>query len=371
MFLVPFSHRLCAPRTLLFRVSVVGMSVLLSGVGFAQGLPPAQVRYTVAREQNVRRSVVLPGTVEPRTASTVASTVEGQVVDYPAKEGMRVKAGQALARLDTVPLELRLDVQRASLKEAEARLKLAESNLARAKELFEATVISRQQLDDNQSEFLAWQGRVDSLRGEIARIEDEIARCTIRAPLGGVIVRERTEVGQWVDKGGPVVELLAMDQVEIRVEVPERFFASLRVGASASATFESLPGLTVRGRVLAVIPQADRQARTFPVKVLAANERGRIGAGMLAQVSFPAGESYRATVVPKDAVVSRGNRNILYRMNGETSVEEVAVELGTAMGAWVEVRGGVRAGDKVITRGNERLMPGQPVQGTPLEYERP
>jgi RND family efflux transporter MFP subunit len=365
-------HVTSSPRSTL-RVRLAGAGVLLciSAALLAQGPPPAVVRYTVAREHTIRRTLTLPGTVEPRTASTIASTVEGQVTDFPAKEGMRVRKDQVLARLDTVPLELRRDVQRAALKEAEARLKLAESNLARARELFAATVISRQQLDDNQSEFTAWQGRVDSLRAEIARIEEDIARCTIRSPIAGVVVRERTEVGQWMDKGGAVVDLLAMDTVEVRVDMPERYFASLRVGAAATATFESLPGYTARGRVLAVIPEADRQSRTFPVKIEIPNEQGRVGAGMLAQVSLQAAEYYRATLVPKDAVISRGERKLLYRLNGESSVEEVAVETGTGVGAWVEVRGPVRAGDKVITRGNERLRPGQPVQASALEYERP
>jgi RND family efflux transporter MFP subunit len=348
-----------------------GIVLLIAAPLLAQGPPPAVIRYTVAREHNVRRELVLPGTAEPRTATTLASTMEGQVIDFPAKEGMRFSRGQVLARLDTGTLQLRLDVQRSTLKEAEARLKLAESNLARAKELFAATVVSKQQLDDSQSEFNAWLGRVDSLKGEIARTEDEIARCTIRSPLAGVVVRERTEVGQWMTKGGPVVELLDLETVEIRVEVPERYFASLRVGSTATATFESLTGFTARGKVLAIIPEADRQARTFPVKVVVPNERGRIAVGMLARVSFEAGDLQKATLVPKDAVISRGDRKVLYRMNGNNTVEELAVETGIGVGAWIEVRGPVRAGDKVVTRGNERLRPGQPVQATPIEYERP
>jgi RND family efflux transporter MFP subunit len=358
-------------RTPLAGLGLAGVLVLVAASLLAQGPPPAVVRYTVAREHNVRSELILPGTAEPRTATTIAGTVEGQVMDFPAKEGMRVKRGDVLARLDTGTLELRLDVQRSALKEAEARLKLAESNLARARELFAATVASRQQLDDSQSEFNAWTGRVDSLKGEITRTEDEIARCTIRSPLAGVVVRERTEVGQWLTKGGPVVELVDLDTVEVRVEVPERYFPALRVGSPASATFESLPGFVARGKVLAIIPEADRQARTFPVKVVLPNERGRIGVGMLVRVAFEAGDSQKATLVPKDAVISRGDRKVLYRMNGESTVEEIAVETGIGVGVWIEVRGPLRAGDKVVTRGNERLRPGQAVQATPIEYQRP
>lgn len=340
----------------------------------AQGGPPRKmpVRYTPAREHNLRQMLSLPGTVEAQTASVVASSVEGLVEQFPGKEGARVAKGQVLAKLRTTPLQLRLSAQKAALQEAEARLKQAESNLARAKELFAAQVVSRQQLDENQSEFNAWQGRTESLRAEIARIEDDVERSTIRAPFAGVVVRERTEIGQWIEAGGPVVELLAMGAVEIRVEVPERHFAQIRDGSAAKVTLDALPEAELKGRVISRIPQADPEARTFPVKVRVSNPRGQIAAGMLAKVSFPAGESYRATVVPKDAIVTRGPASFLFRVNGEDKVDQVAVETGSSSGSWIEVRSGeIRAGDKVVTRGNERIMPGMAVEATLLEYQTP
>jgi RND family efflux transporter MFP subunit len=340
----------------------------------AQGGPPRAmpVRYTPAREHNLRQMLALPGTVEAQTASVVASPVEGLVEQFPGKEGTRVAKGHVLAKLRTTPLQLRLSAQKAALQEAEARFKQAESNLTRSKELFAAGVVSRQQLDENQSEFNAWQGRTESLRAEIARIEDDLERSTIRAPFAGVVARERTEVGQWIEAGGPVVELLAMGAVEIRVEVPERNFAQVRNGSPAKVMLDALPGLKLSGRVISRIPQADPEARTFPIKVRVSNPRGQIAAGMLAQVSFPAGESYRATVVPKDAIVTRGPASFLFRVNGENKVDQVAVETGSSSGSWIEVRSGeIRAGDKVVTRGNERIMPGMAVEATLLEYQTP
>jgi len=334
-------------------------------------MPPAVVRYTVAREKNVRRTLTLPGTVEAQTTSIVASTIAGPVIEFLGREGLRVKKGDVLARLRAVTFELQLEAHKADLNEAQARWKLAESNLNRAKELYAATVISREKLDDAQYEHNAWVGRTESLKAEIKRLEDTIDRCTIRAPFGGVIVRERTEVGQWLSEGGPVVEMLAMDQVEVLVEVPEKYFESLRVGAPATLTFESMSGFRPQGRVIAVIPRADVQARTFPLKVQVSNEHGKIGAGMLVQVSFAAGELYPATVVPKDAVISRGERKFVFRLNGDNTVEELAVETGTGIGEWLEVRGAVKPGERVITRGNERIRTGQFVQASPIDYTLP
>ncbi|MFQ5663903.1 MAG: efflux RND transporter periplasmic adaptor subunit [Terriglobia bacterium] len=350
---------------------VSGVLLIAALPAWPQKPPASPVRYTEAREYRVRRTIQLPGSVESRTVSLVASEVAGLVVDFPVGEGDTVLKGQPLAQLRTTNRELRRRAARAQLKEAEARLKQAERNLERATELVESKIISRQQYDDRYYEFNAWQGRVDQLTAEIARIEDDIERSTIRAPFAGVVTAERTEVGEWLGAGDPVVEMLSLDELEVRVEVPERYFRNLNSGARATVTFESLPGITLRGRISAIIPRADPQARTFPLKVRIRHRQGRIGVGMLAQVSFPAGTSYRATVVPKDAVITRGPRRFVYLMNGDNTVSLVRIETGTGVGSWIEVRGGVQPGQRVITRGNERLRPGQVVQGQPLEYELP
>jgi RND family efflux transporter MFP subunit len=335
------------------------------------GMPPAPVRTTEAREHPVQRTLRLPGSVESRTISVVASEVAGLVVEIPAREGMTVLKDQPLARLRSTSLEIRLTAARAQLKEAESRARLAAGNLARARELFGSQVVSQAQLDDALSESNAWEGRVESLRAEIDRLRYELDRSVIRAPFAGVVVAERTDMGQWVDVGGPVVELMSLEELEVRVEVPERYFRNMRRNGGARVTFESLPGMDVEGVISAIIPRADTQARTFPVKVRIPNRGGRIAVGMLAQVSLPAGESYRATVVPKDAVIRQGDEQIVFTLNGDGTVQRAAVSTGPGLGEWIVVEGSIRPGQKVVTRGNERLQPGQQVIAEPLEYRLP
>lgn len=349
---------------------ILGVGVAAVPLG-AQEMPPSPVRYTEAREYPVRRTVQLPGTVEARRVSTVASEIAGLVMEFSGNEGRTVNKGQVLAQLRQENHELSLRAAEAQLKEDEARLKLSERNLERARDLFNTKDFSQKQLDDAQYEFNAWQGRIDRLKAEIARIRDDIERHTIRAPFNGVVIKKHTELGQWIAQGGPVVELQSVDELEVAVEVPERYFSSLKLHARTRVSFESLSSLMVEGTISAIIPKADPQARTFRLKVPIPNPGGRIGVGMLAQISLPEGEPYRATVVPKDAVVSRGTQKFIYLMNGNNTVSEVAIQTGTGVGSWVEVQGPVKSGQKVITRGNERLGPGQAVQGQPLEVRLP
>jgi len=343
--------------------------VALATVTVAQQASP--VRFTEVQNHEVRRSIRLPGSVEARTASVVATEVAGYVVAVDVQEGDRVRKGQPLARLRTIWFELQLQEAEGRLKEARARLQLAESKLRRARELFEDEVISQDELDDAVSENAAWQGRVDQTTAEIAQLNLALDRCTIRAPFNGVAVTKRTDLGQWIDQGGPVFEMVELDNLEVRVEVPERLFAQLRQGAAAEVELEALGGSRVAGHIDKIVPRADPRARSFPIKVRIANPDGRIGVGMLAQVSLAAGDTYAAVVVPKDAVVRQGAQEILFRINDDQTVEPVPVRSGQALGEWVVVDGPVAPGDRVVTRGNERLFPGQPVQGELLEYPLP
>jgi len=282
-----------------------------------------------------------------------------------------VTKGQPLVKLRRTNLQLRLDAVQGQLQEAEARQKLANTSLVRAQDLSEEKIISQQQLDDAQSEFEAWGGRVTQLQAEVARLQDDLARTTVRAPFSGVVVRELIAEGEWLGAGGSVAELLDIGDLEVTVEVPERSFAGLTVGSTARVVIQALGGMEVAGQVRAVVPRADSRARSFPTKIAITNSDGRIAVGMLARVHLPVGEAEEAIIVPKDAVVTKGNEAAVYRIKEDESVERVAVQVGSAVGVWVAVTGDVSPGDRLITRGNERIFPGQTVQAEIQDYPLP
>jgi RND family efflux transporter MFP subunit len=353
------------------RSVVVGASsTLFVSVSAAQP-PPARVVYTEAREHSVRQMIELPGTVEARTTALVASEVDGLVEVLRGREGQAVRKGQVLVHLRTADLELRLQAAEAGRREAAARLQQADADLERNRGLHDQGILSASQFGASRSERDAWQGRADQLSAEISRIRLDIERSSVRAPFAGVVVAERCEIGEWIGRGDPVTELVSLHDLEVRVEVPERYFSQLEQGAEATVTLTALPGLEAVGEVSAVIPKANPQARTFPLKVRLANPGSRIGVGMLARVAFPAGASNRATVVPKDAVIIRGRDRMVYRIKEDDTVEAVPVETGTGVGSWVEIREGLSPGARVVTRGNERLRPGQSVVGEAGEYTLP
>ena len=332
---------------------------------------PVPVRYTEARQGQVRSTLELTGTVEARRSSLVASEVEGKVVSFEARQGDRVERGAPLARLRRENLRLRLEAAEASLQEAKARLSLAETNLQRTRELHREEVVSRQLLDDAVSEQEAAKARVEQLRAEVARLRDDLERSIIRAPFTGVVVEEHTEEGEWISAGGPVLELVDTGELEVTVELPERQFGELAEGRPVTVRLRALGDVTVEGEIRAVVPRADPQARTFPVKVRIPNQEGRIGVGMLARVRIPVGEPTTGVLVPKDALVEQGTDWVVYEIEADDTVRPVPVRRGGAQGIWIAVEGPVEPGDRIVTRGNERLRSGAQVRAEPQEYPEP
>ncbi len=335
----------------------------------AQPQRESTVGYTEARSYRISQKIRLPGTVQTRLISTVASEVSGLVIEFPVREGQTVQEGEVLARLRRENLELRLREARAQLREDDARLKLAERTMKRTRELLEKGAVSRQELDDRESEFNSLERRSERLRAIIEQSEDDLERTVIRAPFSGVVVEEHTQLAEWINVGGPVVELMSLDELEVAVDLPERYYASVKPGTRATISFEALPGVQVTGVTRAIIPRADTQSRTFPVRLQIPNLEGGIGVGMVAQVELSFGKSYTTTIVPKDAVIAGNQGHFAYVLDEENIARRKEVMLGTAVGAWVEVNNAVRPGQRVVTRGNERLQDGQKVRENPIETQ--
>ncbi len=344
----------------------------LIGAELSWGQPPqvSPVGFTKAQSHVINAITILPGSIESRTVSTLASEIPGLVIELAVDEGDRIDSGQILARLRTQNLEIDLLAAQAQLKEDEARRRFSEVNLKRARDMMSEGIYSQHQLDDAQFEADAWEGRIERLRAQIARINDDLLRSTIRAPFDGVVTKKFAEVGEWVREGGDLVEVLSMDALEVRVEVPERYYGQLKPGGQTQVLFDSLPGLVLSAPIIAVIPRADPKARTFPIRLELPSDR-RLGVGMAVRVSIPVGGGHEALIVPKDAVVSRSGRSTVYRIDEDETVRPIPVETGDGVGEWIEVRGPLAEGDSVVTRGNERLRPGQKVDAKPMEYPSP
>ncbi|MBT8406270.1 MAG: efflux RND transporter periplasmic adaptor subunit, partial [Deltaproteobacteria bacterium] len=220
--------------------------------------------------------------------------------------------------------------------------------------------IADKQYTDDLAEVQSLEARVRRLEAEIEHIRDSIAKKTIRAPFSGFVVKEHTQIGQWVDKGGPIVTLADLSSVEVVVDVPERYIPLLVLGGSTRVQLDALNPENFTGKISAIIPVGDSASRSFPVTVAVENPNNRIKGGMLCRVGLAIGKPNSVLAVPKDAVVNVGQQYLLYVVSDGVA-QPLPVELGDAADSMIQVKGPIEAGMQVVTRGNERLRPGQPV----------
>ncbi|MFQ5767072.1 MAG: efflux RND transporter periplasmic adaptor subunit [Acidobacteriota bacterium] len=368
------AYRTLAPRCAVRRAfqaqaSVVAAAALLltliSSAGVAaqerQEPPPMLVVTAPVTAGPISNEITLAGTTRPTRDSLIASEIEGRVIRRLVENGDRVEAAQALVEVDAARLKRALQHARAELHEVLARLGRARRQEKRAIDLHESKVLPLNMLDDARSEREALEGRQAMVESSIASIQDDLERTTIRAPFDGVVTEIHTEVGEWIKRGDDIVRLADFDPIEIILDLPERYYRQIESGDRAPATLDALPGLKLEGSVFAVVPRTRSAARNFPVLVRAPNPEGKVGAGMLARVHLVLSVNENVLQVPRDAIVRQPQGDVVFRVEGER-VKMIPVQTGRTRGERIEVTGDLSAGQPIVVRGNERLMPGQKIR---------
>jgi len=383
---------------------------LLATPSRAEAQPPGQaaaVPVVAARVTTMQAASGQPfvGTVLPARTSDVGSAVDGRLIDLPIVDGQQVAEQEPIAQLLRGLLEIEragavaeLDRRRQVLAELQAGSRPEEIEQARAAVAgFEARTAD--ELQDAQAELQAIEAQLRGSRAalalaeagprqeqiaqaaaaaatqeaEVERIDDQLAKHTIRAPFAGWVIERFTEKGQWVARGGLIARIAELQAVEVEARVPESSIAALREGAEVRLEFDAAPEQAWIGRVSRIVPQADLLSRSFPVRIRLENRVvdgvPTLKGGMLARAWLPVGAAGSVTVVPKDALVLGGPRPLVFCIDpsgpAEGVVRPVDVTLGAAVEGHVAVGGSLEPGMLVVVRGNERLRPGMKVMFEP------
>ena len=345
------------------------------GPGAGMGFGPVAVEVTQAIETIAAEPVQLVGSAAPHRQSVIASEVDGVVAEIAVDEGHRVGAGALLVQLNTTTAELNLSAALASREEASARLVRFESELARMTDLMARNAVSQQELDQATADRDAQVQSVARFAADAAGLQELISKARITAPYAGQVSAVHIEVGEWASRGGQVVTLVDLSEVEVTVPVPERYVAAAdqarRAGVRVPVTFDAIRGRIFEGEVKAIIPEANAGSRTFPALVAVENPENLIQGGMVARVLAQVGDPTPMVLVPKDALVLRGGFTFVMRVQPIAQedgaappmgmVEEIQVEMGPGVGAWQAIIGAIASGDSVVVRGNENLRSGMPV----------
>lgn len=376
-----------------------------------KGPPPATgVRVEKVKNETVRETISIVGSVESPRVSRIGSEVEGIVEKIFIEEGDMVKKGRPLLQLSNSQLKiyimeakaeveeavknleelkagnrpLEIEEAKAAMNEAVALRTIAKNEYERNKRLFNDKVIDKRLLTNSQleadaaeraynqkkfaydlslegtrkEEIAKSEASVNVKKSKVALLEDQLKKTTIFAPFAGVIVDKIIEIGEWVSGGQQVFRISQIDPIRITLPVPESVVGEINIGTEVDVQVNAFTDRTFTAKVYKIIPEAQKGSRTFPVILVLRNPDILLKIGMMVKGMLPYGTERKALFVPQDAItVSRG-QNVVYLVDKDNKAKMVPVKTGIQRKSLIEVNGNLSPGDPVVTRGGERLRPG-------------
>ena len=316
------------------------------------------------------------GYVTARRRATVSSKITGKVIEVNVEEGMMVREGQVLARLDASSpraalalAEAQAEAARRGLRENEVRLEQARLAERRVTQLLTDRIVSQSQVDQAKADADSIEAHIAALREQISVTERQIqveqaklSNYVIRAPFGGVAVSKDAQPGEMVSPvsaGGGftrtgICTIVDMNSLEIEVDVNESYISRVKPGQEVVAVLDAYPDWMIPSRVITTVPTADRQKATVLVRIGFNELDPRILPDMAIKVSFlrdadesatPVAQS--TTLTPRATIKTEGGNSFAFVVRGD-GVERRAVRLGDADGDRVEVLAGLQPGDRVV-----------------------
>jgi membrane fusion protein, multidrug efflux system len=358
---------------------------------------PRQVKVARVTEVPMEQTVTVTGTLAAYDQATVSAKVPGRLKSIAVDLGSIVKQGQIIAQLEQQDYQLRLQQAEAGLAQARARVGLSPEGkddridpektgtvrqaqallddsklkLERAENLVQRGVLARAQLDGADAEYKValsrYQDAVEEIRNRQAlvvqrRSELEIAKqqladSSIYAPFDSVVQEKRASVGEYLAAGAPIVNVVRMDPLRLRAEVPERESRNVRVNLAVRVTLEGDANV-YNGKIARISPTITAQNRVLIVEAEVHNN-GQLRPGSYARAEIVSDDNSSAAAVPVNAIVTfAGIDKVILVQDGKAL--ERPVTLGRRTAEWAEVLSGVKTGDPIVLDpGN--LQSGQPV----------
>jgi membrane fusion protein (multidrug efflux system) len=337
---------------------------LTAALGNALAAAPVEVARSELRP--VVQIVTVSGTVTSPQSAVLSPSIAGLVEATLVDAGDHVEKGSILVTLDS---ELaRLTLERSIAEETQARISLddARRRLAEAEDVGPKRGIAETEIKSLRAEVTRDEAALKAAAAAALQQDTVVRRHEVRAPFTGVVSRRLAQVGEWVNPGDGLVELVATSGLRFDFRVPQTYYARLDTDTRVDLTLDAVPDDVVPGRVQAIVPVKDPEARTFLLRVVTdAQHRLPVTPGMSTRAAIRVDAGREAVVVPRDAVLlypdGRKTVWVVEREEGNAIVHERRVQAGLEFDGFVEIQSGLEAGLDIVTRGNEALRDGEVV----------
>jgi len=308
--------------------------------------------------------------VVARRKAAVASKGTGTLVFLGVDEGDRVKQGQVIARLEDSDVLATLHRARENLRLVEADLNDAKQSEERSRSLLKRGAVAQAEYDSVDARYKRVLAAIDAAKFGVREAEVAVENTRIIAPFDGTVLKKNADVGEIVapmagaaGSKGAVVTIADMSSLEVEADVSEANITRVTVDQNCEIALDAYPQQRYAGYVSRIVPTADRAKATVMVKIRFRKYDQRVLPEMSAKVTFLApgaaspAESQPVLTVPASAVAVRDGRQVVYQIKDERAVE-VPVQTGRTFSGLVEIKGGLKDGDKVLGKVDEQIRAG-------------
>ena len=315
--------------------------------GLKQERPPINVVTLTLQPEAIHDRINLPGSIEPWTTLSLLSKLNGTIDEVLVREGQKVKTGDVLARIEAE--DYRIAVER-----AKAAFNLAKAEYERSKAIYSKGVVPTAELDTKKTQ-------MDTARADYEDAQLKYSRCTVTAPMNGVVRKLDAKVGLQLSVGDPIAEILEIDRLKAVVGIPESDVTAIRGLEKVDISVQALGNRIITGTVHYLSSSPETVARLFRLELALDNSSGEILPGMFFRADVIKRTVPDALVIPFYSVISRNNEQYVYIEN-DGVVAKKKVQLGVMEKWLVEVTEGLKAGDRLLVEGHRDVEDNQKVK---------
>ena len=350
-----FFDHICA--TALISFFGLGLTACREEIKSAEVLLPSVSSYRV-EAVTLDEEIKASGDLRARFHTMIAAEVAGRITELSIDEGGSVEADAIVIKIDPARRELDLAAAEARLAQARANLRKERSQTARIRELRAQRVASIKQLEEAENAFALAEAAVHAEQAAVGVAARAVSDSSVAAPFAGLVARRSVELGEFVQPGKELFELVALDPLEAVFSLTELDTERVHVGQTVEISVGAFPDRFFEGVVTFVAPTVDLSTRTLRIKAEVDNAKGLLRPGLFARVNLGVAKRENVVMVPVESLLQRAGGVSLYRVLKGDRVERVLVETGATANSMVEVRGGVSAGDLIVRRGHGGLANG-------------
>ena len=303
--------------------------------------------YKVNHNQNTTDKEYI-GVVEEGASASISFPVNGTIEKINVVEGQRVKKGELLAELNAYNLKSAHDASFAMLKQAEDAMKRLQS-------LYDKNSLP-------EIKYIEMKTNLEKARAAEAIARRNLENSCLYAPFTGIVGNRMVNVGENVLPNQTVLTLLQIEDIKIKIAVPEKEINAIHIGQTATARVSATNDQYFSGKVCKKGVVADLISHTYPIRILINNQNNTLLPGMVCNVSINDDSESQSIIIPNQCILTDGNGNSFVWKIVDNHSQKQLIKIGKQKGDGVEVLSGLAYGDQIISEGYQKMSGGLKVE---------